>query len=538
MRNIPLIEINLRERETAMSSSPRLIPLNLMLSYPVQWTKQQIIRDIIQNFYDEAGSNMFGKKFKYAFKPAGSAGPHGEKTGQMTLSMAGSGFSYEWLVHLGASTKQEDSGRYAGFYGEGFKIAALTALRDYNWTIRVNSRDWSLLVVASDIAIDGKTLKQLAFKIDKTDYNTETILSIEGYEEDDVPLFYETLQTFFFPENPLIGKLIYSNKYIAIHERSKNTKPMQYPKSYDCRGEGIVFLMYQARGSFFHPLVLCHHRFKTNDRERRDISRGTIQDVLFDMIDCMDEETAYILLEIFNKYWYDYPGNRDDVDSWYSVVRKLVKKITWNYDLTSKFRASHPNLVCCEKPSNLEMRNRKTQALVWYKKNCPEYMLVQDSFLLMGYENIVDMCEEAGGFNITRPPNAEELKLLSFLNSAAKKILNGFILHYPPCNIIDNDTAVYMGTAKIMKNDKIEFNVKGYRIHRKHIAIEIKKRLLVPGGFTEAFATYCHELAHCFGSDASMSFSRALTDIIALVSQNRKVLAETEEQWEYHFNNS
>jgi hypothetical protein len=76
-------------------------------------------------------------------------------------------------------------------------------------------------------------------------------------------------------------------------------------------------------------------------------------------------------------------------------------------------------------------------------------MLVQDNFSLLGYKNIVDICEEACGFNITRPPNAEELELLSILNSAAKKILKGFILHYPSCDIIDNDTAVYAGTAKI-----------------------------------------------------------------------------------------
>jgi hypothetical protein len=296
--------------------------------------------------------------------------------------------------------------------------------------------------------------------------------------------------------------------------------------------------MYQARGSFFHPLVLCHHRFKTHDRERRDISRGTIEDVLFDMIDCMDAETAYILLEIFRKYWYDYPDKQEDMDSWYSVIRKLIKKLSWNYDLAAKFHAHYPNLAYCEKPSNMEMRNRKTQALVWHEENCSEYMLVQDSFLLLGYKNIVDMCEEAGGFNITRPPNIEELELLTFLDSAAKKILNGFILHYPPCDIIDNDTSVYAGTARIVKNDKTEFNCKGYRLHRKHIAIEIKKQLLVSGGFTEAFATYCHELAHCFGSDASTLFSRALTDIITLVLQNQKVLTETEEQWEGHFKNS
>jgi len=109
----------------------KTIPLNIMLSYPVKWTKQQVLRDIVQNFYDDLGAKKFYSLFKTTYKPI-------EK--EITLSIASKGFSYEWLLHMGASSKQGNPGKYAGLFGEGFKMAALCALRDYNWKIKMRSR--------------------------------------------------------------------------------------------------------------------------------------------------------------------------------------------------------------------------------------------------------------------------------------------------------------------------------------------------------------------------------------------------------------
>ena len=44
-------------------------PLNIMLSYPVKWGKEQILRDIVQNFYDDAGALEFWIKLKKKYEP-------------------------------------------------------------------------------------------------------------------------------------------------------------------------------------------------------------------------------------------------------------------------------------------------------------------------------------------------------------------------------------------------------------------------------------------------------------------------------------
>jgi hypothetical protein len=46
---------------------------------------------------------------------------------------------------------------------------------------------------------------------------------------------------------------------------------------------------------------------------------------------------------------------------------------------------------------------------------------------------------------------------------------------------------------------------------------------------------YCYELCHCFGGDASKTFSGALTDVIALVAEKQSVLGTYHEQWKRCF---
>ena len=47
----------------------KTIPLNIMFSYPIKWTKQQVLRDFVQNFYDALGAKLFFNLFKTNYDP-------------------------------------------------------------------------------------------------------------------------------------------------------------------------------------------------------------------------------------------------------------------------------------------------------------------------------------------------------------------------------------------------------------------------------------------------------------------------------------
>ncbi len=46
----------------------KIIPLNIVMTYPVRWNKYKIIRDFQQNFYDAAGFQHWKKRFKYKYE--------------------------------------------------------------------------------------------------------------------------------------------------------------------------------------------------------------------------------------------------------------------------------------------------------------------------------------------------------------------------------------------------------------------------------------------------------------------------------------
>ena len=497
------------------------------MSYPVEWNKKRILRDFVQNFYDDAGYSEFGKIFKSHYNP---------KASKLTLSTKSEGFNYEWLMHMGASTKQESAGKYAGFFGEGFKVASLCALRDHHWKIHMRSKNWSLEVVSIVTNIDGKDLHQLAYQVeDNLDITQDTLLTIGEIDEKDAKLIDGVVYGFYYQENPLIGKCIFKNDMVSIHERSTTPKPDHFPSGLAVSGDGIVFIGFQARSSFVQPLVLCNHSFQTSDRERHDVYFGTLLDVLLNMIDSLDATTCCYMLEQLKKYWYDYPDSRKDVDSWYSVIRKLIRKIVYtdsSSTIRDKFIQKYPHLVACERPTNTEMRNKKTQALSWKKLHSPMSKLVQDSFVKLGYKTIVQLCEEAGGFNQSRVASTtQERQLLLLLKQVAKEIFGDFFVDYPLCKVIENDSASCRGMAKLQKRIIQTYNSMGHQFRYHLIQIEIKKSLLEKERFSEAFSVYCHELCHCFGADASASFSRSLTDAMSLIMTHMECLQDYRQKW-------
>ncbi|QEN05599.1 hypothetical protein EW093_13040 [Thiospirochaeta perfilievii] len=80
------------------------------------WSKYKVLRDFIQNFYDSVPNHEFHQRFNFNLEDD-----------KLVMSIKNIGFNYEWLMHIGASTKRESEKKHAGYFGEGFKIASLCA---------------------------------------------------------------------------------------------------------------------------------------------------------------------------------------------------------------------------------------------------------------------------------------------------------------------------------------------------------------------------------------------------------------------------
>jgi len=214
-----------------MDTGSRLISLNLVYDYPVRWSRYVVLRDFVQNFYDSIGWRDWSTAFNYAVAD-----------GFLTLTARNVGFSYEWLVHIGASTKREDGDTYAGYFGEGFKMAALCAVRDYGWSVHIASRDWEIEVTQTDLQIEERVLKSLAYSLsERTDpVRADTVLRLSSFHDHEV--FESVRLGFFYPENPLFGEEIWRSENGAVYKRSRHVKPSHFPVTSDLEGSGIPCL--------------------------------------------------------------------------------------------------------------------------------------------------------------------------------------------------------------------------------------------------------------------------------------------------------
>lgn len=68
------------------------IPLNLIFDYPVYWSEFKVLRDLLQNFYDAVGHGEWTRRFSRQWVDE-----------RLLLNADGVGFSYDWLLHIGAS---------------------------------------------------------------------------------------------------------------------------------------------------------------------------------------------------------------------------------------------------------------------------------------------------------------------------------------------------------------------------------------------------------------------------------------------------
>lgn len=280
----------------------KVIPLNIVMTYPVRWGKYQVIRDFVQNFYDSVGYEEWKEKFRYEYL-----------NDELSIWVDNITFSYEWLLHIGASTKTSYSQKYAGYFGEGFKIASLCAKRDHHWEINMQSADWSLDVDFIDECIDGTMIKMMAFKLNTVQNSNMSKLTLLNFSEYDYGIFLEVLDGFYFPQNKLMGKLIWADDRGAVYLRSKEEIPSYLSCVQEYGRKGVVFCGYQMLGTNPFDLVVCLHQYKKMDRERRTLYSFEVIDVFEDIVRFIDSEGSMIMLEKMRRYWNSVPRKRYDI---------------------------------------------------------------------------------------------------------------------------------------------------------------------------------------------------------------------------------
>lgn len=502
------------------------IPLNIVMTYPVHWNKYQVLRDFVQNFYDSVGYREWKEKFHYFYD-----------NNKLSMWVDGISFSYEWLLHIGASTKTSNSNDFAGYFGEGFKIAALCGYRDFGWEIQMMSDDWNLVVTSLEHSIENTTVEMLSYGIRRKAKEERSCLILEHILPHEYETFCVVLESFYYPENEIMSTEIFANKDCAVYLRSSQTINPLLPVTRDYGRKGAVFCGYQMLGTNPFNLVVCLHKYKKEDRERRGLYAFEVIDVFEEVCRFVDSKCAMIILEKMRRYWNSYPQKHIDINSWSGVVDRLIYKISESQEISQFFVQKHNNLLCLPRLHSVYEKNQRGQARAWLSQQRKKYLLVKGTFARLGYPTIEQECERNGGFISDEEVNSLQKQAFDVLEKLCKRIFSGFFIldQWPVPKKISNPRAAYHGMAVVYKKKNSIINNKGIKIRYDVGKIYLKQETLEQKSYYDALSTYIHELCHMFGGDASESFGLALTYAMEILMKNHDVVLCGQEEWNHIF---
>lgn len=497
--------------------------LNIVATYPVRWTKYKVFRDFIQNFYDSVGFLKWNELFQYEYRD-----------NILSMWIEGIHFNYEWLMHIGASTKTANSESNAGYFGEGFKIASLCALRDFGWNVEMRSDNWMLSVLFQEQKIDEQKVRMLAYDIEETANEKRSQLILSPITDSEFRLFEQVLYAFYYPENPLFGAKIWEGREGAVYERGKSEYYSELPYTRDFGKKGTVFCAYQLLGSNPFNLAICLHRYKRGDRERNSLYSFDVIDVFKAISHHIDAYGAVGMLEKMRRYWNSHSIKLIDIHTWAPVISNLIYKISQSQEMTEYFCKQHPNLLPLKQVYSISDKNRRRQARAWLTRQEKKYLLVQEDFCRLGYQTLEEVCDKSGGFVVNDRANDDENQGFEVLENLVKVLYDGFFEFagkMPERRIITNECASYHGMVTVFHKNKPRINKRGLFIRYELGEIYLKKSIFSAEGYYDGVATYVHELCHVFGGDASNAFSQGLTHAMEILLINTAIVEKFRKQW-------
>lgn len=500
-----------------------IIKLGIALDYPVKWEKKRILRDLIQNFYDAIGAENFEECFHLDFHLANSD----QLRYNVEMKTDKSSFSYEWLCHIGSSTKTNCPGQFVGMYGEGFKICSLCLYRDYKCSIIMESRDWKINVCTYNEIIDGQPTTMLGFQLQARENGILTKLSLTNLNENDCKYLQEAKLEFFYPSNPLFKEKLYEDKTITIYSRSA----MSIPCSQNIKNfKGILYCNFLARGRLQFPLIILVKIDMTKiDSRKRDVlldheTKELLNDVLKSNT---SPKASLIILESMKDFWNDMPNTIADVRTWYYFICQLVRNISANKKYQKLFTMKYTKLFYIDRKGFDSDKNQIIDKTHIWAKNKSNINLVNPIFRMLGAKSLIKAYKKETKLEFVEPDQQMQ-KRINVLLISLKYIIPEFkILQLPQISIVDNNI-INTPDFYFIKNKANEKRLgQKYKIKRITLTVDdIESHDFEVILFKTAFI-----LLHSFAKIRSSVFNLHLTDLAASFIENTKILGLLKEEW-------
>lgn len=475
------------------------IPLELVADYPIKWDFKKALRDFIQNFYDALGPDKFGSEFDYDYYKK-------EQFYTLVMKAKGKPFSHELLSYIGSSTKSDD-GKTIGKYGEGFKMACLSAYK-MGISVVMHSEDWELIPATYSETIDDRDIEMFGYMLNHVENDGITSLTMENIPSRYYSELQQGLLDFFYPENPLFGELIGKGDNYTIYSRSSMAIPChQYAPDL----KGVLYINNLARGRLPFSLIVNLKAKHCSDLR----SRPTLDelDTYSYLYNCMDEWTpgqSATVLRMLHKSWSDASSMKYSGNTNYYYVCQLVRNVANDKAVAETFAEDMKNYCYFEKKTGDTIRNTYIkEAQRWWKSNPNGKRKINPIFRLLGAENMVETYLHTNSGNFRKPTKQEQdkYKILSACITSIIPFLSDEDV--PPVEIDSEIKSEYSPLQFASRVYMKKSNGRRYKINK----LILREQDFDENVFTSTLLKLSEDIFQIYGSSRSARYNAIFTHL-------------------------
>jgi hypothetical protein len=520
------------------------------IEYGNIWGVPKITRDFLQNFFDAHREAETGKSTLEGVKIAVAPTQKNNETSYCVTVKGDALYPVRFAEGIGATSKKGDASAAGGF-GEGAKMAALSLLGKAeskveavtfacdNWQVRYTKN-----INADNIEKLYKTVTRLEQPIEG---NT---LTIETKNPETVASLLEARSYFYHPQNPDFMNPTYENTqggFKLINNDNGNFYCIgQRQEAGDSPYTSQFEKSIQGMHLWSNQKDVLKNTTNVAGRDRTALSHDTINDiVLTPMVKAMTNEALLKNLKLLQNYW---DRRQKDTKEPFELA-KLIAEEMEERNLYSQFPetfAAMPDYYAMGKTALWYAMNEHQLEQIAKKLEGDGFIICNSEFHSAGMQSILERQDIQNHYPSIKPTEPQTIRL-NLLNRVAVHLRDVYQQARDKGYTFGTEGSVYspaliqdeMLTLPVYIYDETEGlnkeHIQGFVKGREYIGVSKKK---LASDFSQALATYMHEILHYHGGDETSTFSYKLTDLNELILKTTPQLAEKLLQYEKFWNDS
>lgn len=496
----------------------------------VSWSEFAIVRDYLQNFYDNHRDDVGAINIKII--------------NDLISVTAPKEFDLRELYFLGSQKTNDPT--TVGAYGEGFKAATVSLIKLGHDYVTSVSGNMACVISIGDQVEGNLDIRPLVYNFFEINPQKGCGLFIKSYNEQLKSAFKIGLDQYWYEENPLVGEMLHQHNEFSFY-KSKDEK-------------GHIFYGSIKRAEIKDIPIVININKKYTQIEKKvsaDRDRNTFDDRL----------TSSLYKIIFKEgFHHTTPASHPVIDYILNSSKKLWEKgkghpllqaMADNFGYLCNYEEdkTHLKKMFGDKYySESSYKYLRTRQSSWWEIQPDIYLKEREYkkegkielpayFSFFGVKCAAEEIEienikikkEAENKN-TEPLTGQEISGLKICLECAKEIAPEFRSLFS--DVLEGSYSTEKGrlynvSFMSVTSEKLlgELKSSGKTFGDKIVYLNKK---LFTSNFGEVFSTLLHEFCHLFGRDGDRSFTDSLTIVMCRIINNPKIVDEYIQKWEAH----